>query len=358
MLNTQSRSVVLALAILMLGAAATLCRATPRDTLQFTNARLDEIIPVSAYTFVNVTANYSVKYLTLTGTFTVEPGSDQIYSTGLLVTVGSPGGETIQLFPFTVLSPSATTSIAPVLVYRLPHALNSVGTWTATVSYTSIGNRHGLWNTLSVGLNDGPPVVPTNPIAFPAPTQPMSVLGNIGAPGLHVLHQQLPSGGALWYRIDVPVPVTTFSTGFFPFSAYLDIDTEGSAVSASLALFDCDGNLVATDYFSGSLGGGGQAQFSFGTAPTRPGPGNAASDYNNHNGTLPPGVYYIAISRFTAQYAAGWGVSNASTPGGAMSLNIATNIFSSPLCGADFNRSGTLSVQDIFDFLSAWFAGC
>ena len=27
-------------------------------------------------------------------------------------------------------------------------------------------------------------------------------------------------------------------------------------------------------------------------------------------------------------------------------------------CLADINRSGTLNVQDIFDFLSAWFAGC
>jgi hypothetical protein len=27
-------------------------------------------------------------------------------------------------------------------------------------------------------------------------------------------------------------------------------------------------------------------------------------------------------------------------------------------CPSDFNRSGTVTVQDIFDFLSAWFAGC
>jgi hypothetical protein len=27
-------------------------------------------------------------------------------------------------------------------------------------------------------------------------------------------------------------------------------------------------------------------------------------------------------------------------------------------CGADFNNSGTLQVQDIFDFISAWFAAC
>jgi hypothetical protein len=28
------------------------------------------------------------------------------------------------------------------------------------------------------------------------------------------------------------------------------------------------------------------------------------------------------------------------------------------LCGADFNQSGDLTVQDIFDYLNAWFAGC
>lgn len=27
-------------------------------------------------------------------------------------------------------------------------------------------------------------------------------------------------------------------------------------------------------------------------------------------------------------------------------------------CAADFNNSGNVSVQDIFDFLSAYFAGC
>ncbi|MBY0312252.1 MAG: hypothetical protein K2W85_09290 [Phycisphaerales bacterium] len=27
-------------------------------------------------------------------------------------------------------------------------------------------------------------------------------------------------------------------------------------------------------------------------------------------------------------------------------------------CPADFNQSGTLDAQDIFEFLNAWFAGC
>jgi hypothetical protein len=29
-----------------------------------------------------------------------------------------------------------------------------------------------------------------------------------------------------------------------------------------------------------------------------------------------------------------------------------------PACPADFNNSGAVSVQDIFDFLAAYFAGC
>jgi hypothetical protein len=33
------------------------------------------------------------------------------------------------------------------------------------------------------------------------------------------------------------------------------------------------------------------------------------------------------------------------------------NIAPTPACPADFNQSGSLSTQDIFDFLNAWFAG-
>ncbi len=37
---------------------------------------------------------------------------------------------------------------------------------------------------------------------------------------------------------------------------------------------------------------------------------------------------------------------------GSVSLHVLSR------CKADFNESGTLTVQDIFDFLAAWFAGC
>jgi hypothetical protein len=43
--------------------------------------------------------------------------------------------------------------------------------------------------------------------------------------------------------------------------------------------------------------------------------------------------------------------------GGGGSSAVTINFASVPGCAADFNGDGTLSVQDIFDFLSAWFAG-
>jgi hypothetical protein len=40
------------------------------------------------------------------------------------------------------------------------------------------------------------------------------------------------------------------------------------------------------------------------------------------------------------------------TMSGSVTIHVITE------CKADFNRSGTVSIQDIFDFLSAWFTGC
>jgi hypothetical protein len=356
---SRPRRSVLALAALLLGVLGTVSFAGPRDSLQLTNVRLDDTSfpPVSTFTTVAVAANYTVRYATIAGRFTVDPGGGPLDVRSLVVYLGAPSGEAFTIHPFRTSSATQSTTITPAFVIKLPPAVNSVGTWIFGISAGSSG-IHAQWDTLTATLNDGPPVVPTNPLAFPVPTQPLAVLGNIGAPGVRLVNQQLPASGALWYRIDLPVPIATINTGFFPLAGFLDIDTEGSGVSASLGFYDFDGALLATDYFSGSLGGGGQAQLSFGTAPARPGVGNAGSSYNNRNGTLEPGVYYIAVARFTAQYDSGWSVRGPAAGGGAMTLNVVTNLSSSPICPADFNRSGTLSVQDIFDYLNAWFAGC
>jgi hypothetical protein len=45
--------------------------------------------------------------------------------------------------------------------------------------------------------------------------------------------------------------------------------------------------------------------------------------------------------------------------GGGCTVTATGSITSAPpTCRADFNLSGAPDVQDIFDFLNAWFAGC
>jgi subtilisin-like proprotein convertase family protein len=63
------------------------------------------------------------------------------------------------------------------------------------------------------------------------------------------------------------------------------------------------------------------------------------------NGTNPNGVWKLwvedTVGGDSGQLAGGWAL-----------------VINSQTCPADFNKSGALEVQDIFDFLSAWFAGC
>ncbi len=49
---------------------------------------------------------------------------------------------------------------------------------------------------------------------------------------------------------------------------------------------------------------------------------------------------------------------SAALTGGTFSITGGFWPVSVPICLADFNNSGTVSVQDIFDFLALYFAGC
>jgi hypothetical protein len=92
------------------------------------------------------------------------------------------------------------------------------------------------------------------------------------------------------------------------------------------------------------------------------GPGVAINDdtsagdvtYTNATGSLVPGSYTLTIEAGGTVSYVGPGGNGAG--GGATPFTIviapATNT-----CTADFNNSGSLTVQDIFDFLSAWFSG-
>ena len=55
----------------------------------------------------------------------------------------------------------------------------------------------------------------------------------------------------------------------------------------------------------------------------------------------------------------GWSFpTNTSTLTGDARINVRTNVGVAAGCAVDFNRDGTLHVQDLFDYLNAWFAGC
>ena len=64
----------------------------------------------------------------------------------------------------------------------------------------------------------------------------------------------------------------------------------------------------------------------------------AGGDYTGAND-----FYILALGAYGTQY---------DNYAGSIAIRVSSK------CKADFNESGTLQVQDIFDFLSAWFAGC
>jgi hypothetical protein len=85
------------------------------------------------------------------------------------------------------------------------------------------------------------------------------------------------------------------------------------------------------------------------------------------SGPLAPGTYGVVVSDAVAAVANGQRLDGelasntaAALPSGdgvALGSALFSFTITAPPCPADFNTSGGLTVQDIFDFLSAWFAG-
>jgi hypothetical protein len=72
-----------------------------------------------------------------------------------------------------------------------------------------------------------------------------------------------------------------------------------------------------------------------------------------------PGAYLAPNAQIVPPATTPWvttGVDYSFTIAGTLSTGTSGN--SSAACPADFNQDGKVSVQDIFDFLSAWFTGC
>jgi subtilisin-like proprotein convertase family protein len=123
-------------------------------------------------------------------------------------------------------------------------------------------------------------------------------------------------------------------------------------------------------------GGPGISGFNLGfthNAPTGIDPGNPPADGGTYLPTdNDPTTDVFPAPAPVGPYVADLTVFNGQNPNGTWSLYIRDDlggdtgslggwdllIYQNERCAADFNQSGALEVQDIFDFLNAWFAGC
>lgn len=249
-------------------------------------------------------------------------------------------GTNLQTFP-------GGGQVAVDMFVRLPTPV-TVGpsTWNyaaAAVHDNDPAKYEAEWQNLNVTLNDGAPVI-VNDLGTLTP----GAVSRGAAMGLHE---------TVWFRFTLPLTLNS-SLGHF-----LDIDTEGSSLvgatnDTEIALYNEDGTRVGYDDDDGS---GTLSQLTYGGG-SRPGVGGGLA-YNGRDGsTLPAGTYYLGVRGFEvgAPNAVGWDFSNtnASLRSGDVRVTVRTNVGQVIGCPADFNHDGTLQVQDVFDYLNAWFGGC
>lgn len=335
--------------------------AEPRDAATFTNVNSDGqggLTGSGAPGTGNlaVSGTYDAQYITLSGTLTeLNTGT---FASEAIVRVFAPNGDQVAVLqPFKTAGAGGPYSVTNY-VYKLPTPVAANGSWSFT--FGELYDDSGVdsrWNNVTITLDDGPPRVNTAALViFPGP-RGYNNLGVCGtaARGFSLQNQAVQAGDVRWFKFELPYPADTTGFGIFQFNGYLDIDTEGSTSDDQMiALYDEFGNLLAQDDDSGS---GHKAQLSFGTAGARPGVGGGAS-YNNRNGTLQAGTYYIAVGAYFATFGERWKASTDSTVTDTFNLNVRTNIRASPFCPSDYNRTGATTVQDVFDFLADFFGGC
>ena len=167
-----------------------------------------------------------------------------------------------------------------------------------------------------------------------------------------------------WYRFDMQLDNTAADF-------YFDIDTEGSALApvndTVLLLYTETGDIyddvVGGFGFDDDSGSGFLAMLTYGNAPDRPAPGDGFP-YDNFNGVLPTGVYYLAVCGFFPNaYIEEFAVFGLSDETGTFNLNI-QSAPAAPLCiadlvGGDGNPPGGDGVDgnDFQAFLNAFGAG-
>lgn len=322
-------------AALACAAVSSVALAGPRDTATFTNVETDIPSGVGDIKVLAAAGGYNVKSITVTGTLThIAPSSG---ANETLIQARSPAGRLYMMQPFRTGSYSGSISASYTYELETPE-VSVAGNWNFYFleSINDTG-ADAMWTTVTITLNDGPPAA--------------TDVGQIDASALTFPFVLAPNE-TKWIKFSLASPIA--ATDF----KFLDIDTEGSTLGGSdtvLALYDAKGQLVAFDDDDGS---GNWSQMSFGQG-TRSAVGGLA--YDGRDGSLAAGTYYLGVRSFGGPVdPLGWGFYRLvpDNDAGLVKVNIRTNAPAAGFCRADFNRDGTLAVQDIFDYLSAWFAGC
>lgn len=304
--------------------------AGPRDTWLLANMVSDGESGSPGTTLLGVTGNYTARYVHIIGELqALNPAS---FAREAVVEFG-PGYPAVE----SLVAPSIarTFTTVPVNTFvKLPGDISAVAgsQWSARFveTYDDGAGADARWSTIRITLNDGPPTAFID-------------LGRLSAEFVRYPHALAP-GQTLWLRFSTDTDLSSSSL------AWLEITTEGSTLSSPndpmMALYSEHGTLMGynDDDAAGVLGL--QARMSFGNTIM---PRTTA--------WVPKGTYYLGVKAVGGTPGVGWDFS-----GGLMSGNLVVNIsanFGTPaFCPSDFNKSGLTSVQDVFDFLTSWFAGC
>ena len=171
-------------------------------------------------------------------------------------------------------------------------------------------------------------------------------LGTIQDPGFIQPANALNAGQVRWFAFTLADAVSVAST------RHLDIDLPGAVVGSTpandteMALFDSQGYLIAEDDDSGP---GFSSQLSFGLGINPPILDGEA--FGGANGTLAPGLYYLAVGAYDLTFGPFWQAATSSSVAGSFDLRFRLGV---PPCPADFNDDGGIDGADVQAFFAAW----
>lgn len=294
---------------LLLAAIAGTAIASPRETFTVTNQISNSPgagggqAPNANNTF---TGGYSPKYIVLNGTLAAIAGGT--FGFEAVIQVNTPGGQHF------VLNPIQTQAVGNVVnvIYKIPVEVpDAAGNWNFRFfeSWEDAAGDDSRWNTLTFTLDDGPPAAKD--------------LGYITQKGrTRVFNESHAAGQVHWYKLTLPQAINSAA------GTFLDIDTIGSVLTAGafgandteIGLYSADGANVGDDDDSGGVR---FSQLTYG-AGTRPAEGGFP--YDGRDGSLAPGVYYLAFGGWNTDFGAtSWNATSTSSVTGTVNIRIRTN---------------------------------